>query len=265
MFVCIYIDIALEIAGLVGSTVEPIVKSELTYQKHVNFTDIYRNYRARNQQNGQNRQDVVANNTNNESHFSVPPNVPGLIWSFCLNYGLIIPTSGLFSGLNSPIEPSKSHENQPIDPVHIIDRYYLGGPSSLRGFDYFGVDKQSTTPLPYNTIDTKQSQSNTKPKPSGNNSNSNTTNILKHDINLACDAKFHMKPVPIDTLGEPNIWDKEPGEFEAVGLFIPCPNEPILQNSIPLISFFASSVIGMGNDNVLSSVHFDKPPNALPT
>ena len=56
-------------------------------------------------------------------------NKAGLTTSVCASAGLILPLDVILKGLDS----SSSRA------VHLADRYHLGGPLSLRGFDHYGV------------------------------------------------------------------------------------------------------------------------------
>lgn len=85
----------------------------------------------------------ITSEISSQYHYSCGPNMydkPGLTGSICCNIGTILPLALIFNPfLNKNYYDSNNRKLIPF----MSDRYHLGGPSSLRGFDKFGIGSRS--------------------------------------------------------------------------------------------------------------------------
>jgi outer membrane protein assembly factor BamA len=134
------VDLTLESYGWPGSSCGAYLKGDLALQKHWNLSKIFARssiHRTNSALSGGlevpklfQSQSAATSAPAAERWFGVPADVTGCVASFALNLGAILPLG--FGGATS---------SGPAVPLS--DRYTLGGPFSLRGFNPHSVGNQA--------------------------------------------------------------------------------------------------------------------------
>lgn len=133
------VDATLESHGWPGSTVRPYIKAELAMQKHWNISKMFdrppatrfANPFANGGFNPVGTGTALGATEASKAWFGVPAEVTGCVASLAMNIGAILPLCrDCRGGASGPLVP-------------LVDRYTLGGPFSLRGFDLHSVGNQA--------------------------------------------------------------------------------------------------------------------------
>lgn len=144
------VDLTVESYGWPGSTVTPYVKTDVALQKHWNISKIFAAWKTGDfsyslgHLNNIGGQGAVPAKPATKSWFGVPADVVGCVASVAVNAGVILPLGRGSRGTRATTSDGTSIGSV----IPLADRYTLGGPFSLRGFDLHSVGNQAPACAP---------------------------------------------------------------------------------------------------------------------